>query len=143
MKAFHRNTLTGYSKRDITKLDDANGIVDDWTGVNGLVGFSSFYFRFFNGGGTGNLSPGRPTTKTVNFMSPPNSGGPLVCVSMVNGAFVTNGGANLTQRPLGQFNVNVWVPASGALECEIVLSDENGDDPIIVEVGGTLLFFGL
>jgi hypothetical protein len=144
MQAFHRNNnLSHYSKRDITKLDVANGTVDDWTGVNGLVGFSSFYFSFFNGGGTGNLSPGRPTSKTFNFMSPPNSGGPLVCVSLVNGAFVNSGGGTLTQRPLGQFSWNVWVPASGVLECQIVLSDENGDDPIVVQVGGTLLFFGL
>jgi hypothetical protein len=142
MKAFHR-PLSHHSKRGITKFDDASGTVDDWSGVNGLIGYTFFYFSFFNGGGTGNLSPGRLTTKTAGFMSPPNSGGPLVCVSMVNGAFVTDGGANITQRPLGQFNWDVWVPDSGTLQCDILLSDENGDDPIKVEVAGTLLFFGL
>jgi hypothetical protein len=129
----------------ITKLDDldqATGSVDDWTGVNGLVGYSFFRFFFFNQGGTDNLLPGRPTTQTVPFMSPPNSGGPLICVSMVNGRFVTDGGAKITQRPLGQFIWNVWVAAAGVLACEIKLSDENLDDPIKVELAGTLLFYG-
>ena len=64
-------------------------------------------------------------------------------MSAVNGEFVTDGGAKLTQRPLGQFMWSVWVADIGALACEIVLSDDNGDDPIKVDVEGTLLFFGL
>jgi hypothetical protein len=64
-------------------------------------------------------------------------------VSAVNGRFVTDGGANITQRPLGQFIWNVYLPESLVLACEIKLSDENLDDPIQVNVDGTLLFFGL
>ena len=146
MPAFYRAPFSHRNKHGITKLDDldqATGSIDDWTGVNGLVGYSFFRFFFFNQGGTDNLLPGRPTTQTVPFMSPPNSGGPLICVRAVNGMFVTDGGAKLTQRPLGQFMWSVWVADIGALACEIELSDDNGDDPIKVDVEGTLLFFGL
>lgn len=147
MPAFYRTPFSHRNKDGITKLDDrdrATGSIDDWTGVNGLVGYSFFSFSFFNQGGTNNLSPGRPTKQTLSFMSPPNSGGPLICVSAVSRQFVTgNGGANLTERPLGQFLWQVWVPDSGSLACEIRLSDDNGDDPIKVDVEGTLLFFAL
>jgi hypothetical protein len=145
MPAF-RTPFSHRNKHGITKLDDldqATGSIDDWTGVNGLVGYSFFSFSFFNQGGTDNLIPGRPTKLTLPFMSPPNSGGPLICVSGVNGMFVTDGGAKLTQRPLGEFMWSVWVPDIGVLACEIELSDDNGDDPIKVDVEGTLLFFGL
>lgn len=129
-------------KNGITKLDQATGGVDDWTGVNGLVAYSFFGFSFFNQGGPGNLLSGRPTSQTFPFMSPPNSGTPLVCVHGVNGWFWSPGD-KLANRPLGAFLWNVWVSASNMLECEIQLSDENSDDAIKVDVEGTLLFYGL
>ena len=146
MPASYRTPFSLRDNHGITKLDDldqATGSIDDWTGVNGLVGYSSFHFFFFNQGGTDNLLPGRPTQQSLPFMSPPNSGGPLICVNTLNARFVTDGGAKITQRPLGQFIWSVWVPASGVLACTIKLSDENLDDPIQVDVEGTLLFFGL
>ena len=142
MQSVQHPTLSYDSKHGITKFDQAGGGVDDWTGVNGLVGFAPFSFFFFNEGGTGNLKPGRPTTQTVPFKSPPGSGGPLICVSNISGAFVTDGGVHLTQRPLGQFLTNVYLADTNVLGCKIMLSDENGDDPIQVSVKGTLLFYG-
>jgi hypothetical protein len=138
-----RTPLSHRKRQGMGKLDQETGGVGDWNGVNGLIGYSFFGFSFFNGGGTGNLEPGRPTSQQFSFMSPPNSGGPLVCVSGVNAEFVTDGGSDLTNRPLGAFLWNVWVSSSGVLECEIQLTDENSDDPIKVDVEGTLLFFGL
>jgi hypothetical protein len=142
MSAFYRTPFSHRNKHGITKLDQATGGAEDWTGVNGLIGYAFFGFSFFNQGGTGNLLPGRPTSQQITFMPPPNSGGPLVCVSGVNGRFVSPDD-KLANRPLGAFLWNVWVPASGVLECEIQLTDENSDDAIKVDVEGTLLYFGL
>lgn len=133
-------TFSHDDKHRIRPYDQANGSVDPWTGVGGLVGFAGFSFFFFNGGGTGNLSPGRPTTQTAPFTSPPGSGA-LISVRSVSGAFVTDGGAHLTERPLGQFATNVYFSGSNRLACQIMLSDSNGDDPIQVWVNGTLLFY--
>jgi hypothetical protein len=62
-------TFSHDDKHGIRPHDQANGSVDSWTGVGGLAGFAGFSFFFFNGGGTGNLSPGRPTTQTAPFIS--------------------------------------------------------------------------
>ncbi|MGF6312795.1 hypothetical protein ABIB82_006757 [Bradyrhizobium sp. i1.8.4] len=133
-------TFSYDDKHGIRPFDQANGSVDPWTGVGGLAGFAGFSFFFFNEGGTGNLAPGRPTTQTAQFTSPPGSGA-LITLRSVSGAFVTDGGAHLTERPLGQFVTNVFFSGPNTLACQIRLSDSNSDDPIQVWVNGTLLFF--
>jgi hypothetical protein len=133
-------TFSHDDKHGIRPQDQANGTVNPWTGVGGLVGYANFSFTFFNGGGTGNLAPGRPTTQTAPFTSPPGSGA-LISLTGISGAFVTDGGAHLTERPLGQFVTSVYFSDANTLACQIRLSDSNGDDPIQVWVNGTLLFY--
>jgi hypothetical protein len=85
-------------------FDTGTGAVGPVLPISAIVGVSGFSFDFFNEGGTNNLLPGRPTTQTASFQ-PPSGAGAFVCLSTVLGAFVTDGGANLTERPLGEFEV--------------------------------------
>jgi len=89
-------------------FDTGAGAVGPVLPISAVVGVSGFSFDFFNEGGPNNLKPGRPTTQTASF-TPPRGAGAFVCLSTVLGAFVTNGGANLTERPLGEFEVSVGV----------------------------------
>jgi len=121
-------------------FDTETGAVGPVTTVNSIVGLSSFAFDFFNEGGTNNLLPGRPTTQTASFR-PPAGAGAFVCLSTFLGAFVTNGGANLTERPLGEFEVSVGFAGPTTLSCTIRLTDSNSDDPVKVSVRGLIVFF--
>ncbi|MBV9655439.1 MAG: hypothetical protein JOZ42_12845 [Acetobacteraceae bacterium] len=49
---------------EIRSGDAASGAVGPVTPISAIVGVSEFSFSFFNGGGTDNLKPGRPTTQT-------------------------------------------------------------------------------
>lgn len=57
------------------------------------------------------------------------------------GAFVTDGGAHLTERPLGKFEVGVGFAGPRTLSCTIRLTDSNSDDPVKVSVRGLIVFF--
>jgi len=57
------------------------------------------------------------------------------------GAFVTDGGAHLTERPLGEFEVSVGFAGPTNLPCTIRLTDSNSDDPVKVNVRGLIVFF--
>ena len=105
-----------------------------------IIGVTPFFFNFFEPGGTNNLLPGRPLeqTQTVNR---PRGSGFVVSLAGFTGAFVTNGGNLLTQRPLGQFTVWTGLRDFNVLVCRVRLTDENSDDPIHIQVQGTVLFF--
>lgn len=105
-----------------------------------IVGVVPFSFTFFEPGGTDHLLPGRPLeqTQTVNR---PRGAGFMVSLSGFSGAFVTNGGNLLTQRPFGQFEVFAGIRDVNVLVCRVRLTDENSDDPIKINVRGTVLFF--
>ena len=85
----------------VVPFDTGTGAVGSVLPIAAIVGVSEFAFDFFNEGGTNNLLPGRPTTQTASFQ-PPAGAGAFVCLRTFLGAFVTNGGANLTERPLGR-----------------------------------------
>ena len=57
------------------------------------------------------------------------------------GEFVTDGGAHLTERPLGEFEVDVFFSGPGQISCTIRLTDSNADDPVKVQVRGLIVFF--
>src|SRR5436853_3898449 len=86
----------------VVPFDISTGAVQPAVLINAIVGFSEFAFDFFNEGGTNNLLPGRPTTQEAAFQ-PPDGAGALVFLRTFLGAFVTDGGVNLTERPLGEF----------------------------------------
>jgi hypothetical protein len=124
----------------MTLMDRARSSAGPLTPVTSIVGFVPVFFDFFNEGGTGNLLPGRPTSQTVTI---PNPGGNpfFVMLRGFNGAFVTDGGVNLTARPLGEFEVNLFVPAVNTVGCRVMLSDDNGDDPVRIQVWGWAILF--
>jgi hypothetical protein len=108
--------------------------------VTSIVGFVPVFFDFFNEGGPNNLLPGRVTTQTVTI---PNPGGSpfFVMLRGVHGAFVTDGRAHLTARPLGSIGALLSVPGVNTVACTIRLSDDNADDPVIVQVWGWAVLF--
>jgi hypothetical protein len=124
----------------VVPFDLATGAVQPVTPINAIVGFSQFRFDFFNEGGTNNLKPGRPTTQQASFQ-PPKGAGAFVCLRDFLGAFVTDGGTNLTERPLGEFQVIVGFTGQNTLSCTITLSDSNSDDPVKVTVRGFIVFY--
>ncbi len=124
----------------VVPLDTGTGGVGGVLPITAIVGVSGFAFDFFNEGGPNNLLPGRPTTQTASF-TPPAGAGAFVCLSSLFNAFVTNGGANLTERPLGEFEVSVGFAGPTTLSCTIRLTDSNSDDPVKVSVRGLIVFF--
>lgn len=125
----------------IKPLDQETGGVGGVIPVNAIIGISTFSFDFFNEGGTNNLLPGRSTTQTASLQPPAGTANGFICLNSISGAFVTNGQADLTERPLGQFLVAVTFGANNTPNCTIKLSDSNGDDPIVVQVAGTIIYF--
>lgn len=105
-----------------------------------ILGGEAFFFDFFEQGGTNNLLPGRPLEQT-KVINRPRGSGFLVSLFQITGAFVTDGGNLLTQRPFGMFHVRVGVRDPNILVCRVRLTDENSDDPIRIQVGGAVLFF--
>jgi hypothetical protein len=105
-----------------------------------IIGVTPFFFDFFEPGGPNHLLPGRPLeqTQTVNR---PRGSGFLVSLAGFTGAFVTDGGNVLTNRPLGQFKIWTGIRDFNVLVCRVRLSDENSDDAIRIQVTGTVLFF--
>jgi len=120
--------------------DIERGSVGRFTPVQSITGFVSVFFDFFNEGGTNNLIPGRPTTQTLTIPNPGNDGF-FVTLRGVNAAFVTEAGGALTQRPLGEVKAWLSVPGVNQVACKIMLSDENGDDAIRVQVSGWAIMF--
>jgi hypothetical protein len=122
-----------------TPLDSAGASIGNVIPLSALVGMSEFSFNFYNQGGTDNLLPGRATTQVLSYNAPEGAGA-FVCMNAVSGAFVTGDGTELTERPLGQFLVNVFFSGSNQISCTIMLSDSNGDDPVAVYVNGLIVF---
>jgi|RhiMetdeSRZDD1v2_1073273.scaffolds.fasta_scaffold252467_1 hypothetical protein len=124
----------------VVPLDTGTGAVGSVLPITAIVGVSPFAFDFFNEGGPNNLKPGRPTNQTASF-TPPAGAGAFVCLTSFLSAFVTNGGANLTERPLGESEVSVGFAGPTTLSCTIRLTDSNSDDPVKVSVRGLIVFF--
>ena len=124
----------------VVAFDTGTGAVGPVIPISAVVGVSGFSFDFFNEGGNNNLLPGRPTTQTASF-TPPTGAGAFACLSTFLGAFVTDGGAHLTERPLGEFEVSVGFAGPRTLSCTIRLTDSNSDDPVKVSVRGLIVFF--
>jgi hypothetical protein len=123
----------------VTPFDTASGVVGPLIPIRAIIGVSEFAFDFFNEGGTNNLKPGRPTSQTASY----NAGGApgFIVLRSFNGIFVTDGGTHLTERPLGEFEVDVFFSGPGQITCKIRLTDSNADDPVKVQVRGLIVFF--
>jgi hypothetical protein len=123
----------------VIPFDQETGAVGPLLPIRSIIGVSEFAFNFFNEGGTNNLKPGRPTTQTASY----NAGGApgFIVLRSFLGEFVTDGGAHLTERPLGEFEVDVFFSGPGQISCTIRLTDSNADDPVKVQVRGLIVFF--
>jgi hypothetical protein len=108
--------------------------------MSSIISIEGFFFDFFEPGGTDHLLPGRPLEQTKSIARPRGSGF-MVCLNMINGAFVIGDGNTLGQRPLGQFLVRVGMRDPDLLVCRVRLTDENMDDAIRIQVRGAVMFF--
>jgi hypothetical protein len=136
----NKGSATLMEAEGIKPLDSETGGVSATIPVSALTGIANFSFTFFNGGGTDNLAPGRPTTQTASLQVPAGTTHGVISLRTVSGAFVNAGGATLTERALGQFDVDVSFGANNTLVCLARLTDSNGDDPVQVFVYGTVVF---
>lgn len=105
-----------------------------------IVDVVPFFFDFVEPGGPDHLLPGRPLEQT-QIINRPRGAGFTVSLAGFSGLFFTDGGASLTQRPLGQFEVFTGIRDFNVLVCRVRLTDENSDDPIHIQVSGTVLLF--
>ena len=85
-------------------------------------------------------TPGMRRTKTLTYHSPIEGTPHFVALNSFSGKFVKDNG-ELVDRPLGAFEVNVWIKEPGTLACAVRLSDKNSDDPVEVNVRGMIVFF--
>jgi hypothetical protein len=134
-----QNVAAIHPKHKIVPFDQASSSISPMIHATKILGFSTFFFNFFNEGGTNNLLPGRPTTQQLSFDNPTEAS-VFACLSMFNGSFVTDGGVHLTERPLGEFEVGLSFPNLTTLSCRIRLTDSNSDDPVTIQVAGILVF---
>ncbi len=108
----------------ITPLDVETGGAGAPIPVNAIVGVANFSFNFFNEGRTNNLLPGRPTTQTSSLQVPAGTTNGFIYLRSVFGAFVTNGNANLTERPLGQFAVDMEFGANNTRAVAVIMPND-------------------
>jgi hypothetical protein len=84
----------------------------------------------------------RPRNQAAGAASYNAGGAPgFIVLRSFLGEFVTDGGAHLTERPLGEFEVDVFFSGPGQISCTIRLTDSNADDPVKVQVRGLIVFF--
>lgn len=107
--------------------------------IQGVMEFG-FNFSMKTLGGVNSKTPGMRRTKTLRYSSPMEGTPHFVVVRSFSGKFVKDTG-ELTDRPLGAFEVNVWIRRPGTLACTVRLSDKNSDDPVEVDVRGLIVFF--
>ncbi len=108
-----------------------------------IEGFVEFAFKFSNATleDVNRRTPGKSRTRHINYEAPFDNATPhFVTLRSFSGKFVTSEG-KLTDRPLGAFDVNVWIKEPGTLACTVRLTDNNSDDPVEVEVAGVIVFF--
>lgn len=140
-EAFHGFTEDrGIMHPDGPVDDTAIGVVGPVIPIGAIVGVSDFRFHFFNEGGPNNPKPGRVSTATASFTPPDGAASAFVSIHTIIAAYVKDGGVKLTERPLGQIALNL-IPLQNQLFCAIQLSDKNGDDPVRVQVRGSIVFF--
>jgi hypothetical protein len=102
--------------------------------ISAVVGFQSHLFTFRENANT----PGRTLEQTVGVTIPAGAGW-FVVPSFFTGAFTNGDFSRLTERPLGQFFVQLFVRNNNTLVCRVRLTDSNSDDPIFIQVQAGLV----
>lgn len=105
--------------------------------VDSIVSVATHTFTFRENSGY----PGRLLTQSVPIYIPPGAY-PFTCISYFTGAYTTSDFRYLTERPLGQLYASIHVDESDStLKCTVRLTDVNADDPILIQVTGTAVFY--
>ena len=107
--------------------------------IEGVMEFA-FNFSMKSLDESHSTTPGMRRTKTLPYSSPFDGTPHFVAVNSFSGKFVKDTG-ELVDRPLGAFEVGVWIKEPGTLACAVRLSDKNSDDPVEITVRGVLVFF--
>jgi hypothetical protein len=103
--------------------------------VTSIVRVASHHFEFRENAHT----PGRLLEQAVAVDVPQGAG--LFCsVPYFTAAYTTPDFVGLSERPLGELLVSVGMRGNN-LVCQVMLSDRNGDDPILIRVAGVVVFF--
>lgn len=118
----------------------SGGVGTPILGAAGGVSSFGHQFDFVEPGGRDHLLPGRPLEQTIAVPRPQGTGF-MVAINGFTGAFVTDGGGTLTQRPLGQLTVFAGMRDFNTLVCRVRLTDENSDDAIHIIARIVVLFF--
>jgi hypothetical protein len=98
----------------------------------------SLAFNTFTFQGNSN-TPGRFLEQSV-VVNVPSGAGFFTCAPHITGAFTTGDFRFLTERPLGQFYVDVGLRGNN-LVCGVRLTDSNSDDPIFIQVTAIVVFY--
>src|SRR3712207_570060 len=86
--------------------------------ISAVVGFQSHLFTFRENANT----PGRTLEQAVGVTIPAGAGW-FVVPSLFTGAFTNGDFSRLTERPLGQFFVQLFVRNNNTLVCRVRLTD--------------------
>jgi hypothetical protein len=103
--------------------------------LTSIVSVASHVFSFNENSNT----PGRFLEQSVVVNVPPGAGF-FVSMASFAGAFTTGNFQFLTERPLGQFFVSLFLRGNNFV-CQVRLTDSNSDDPISINVTGVIVFF--
>lgn len=103
--------------------------------ISSIVGVAARTFTFRENSNT----PGRTLEQSV-IVNVPSGAGFFTSIAQINGAFTTSDFRFLTERPLGQFIVSIFLRGNNFV-CQVRLTDSNSDDPIFISVTGIIVFF--
>lgn len=101
--------------------------------VNNVVSTASHTFRFQRDNGE--------SEEKIIFVGRPPGSGFIVMLQDLYYAFTNSGASLLTERPLGQFLVDIGIREDNLLVCKVRLTDINADDPVLITVSAGVLFY--
>lgn len=110
------------------------------TPVGATVGFQLVTFSFEDVGGTGNLLPGFPNTKSVALQWPKNAGMAVIFLASINAAYVDTNG-DLVDHHLGQLMFNLGFPDNTSVACTFLLRDSSTSEGVDMSANGVVLYF--
>jgi hypothetical protein len=110
------------------------------TKIGATVGFQPVSFTYEDVGGTSNLLPGFPTTKSVSLNWPKNAGMAVVFLQSYSAAYVDTSG-DLVDHHLGQMMFQLGFPNSSSVTCTFLLRDSSTSEGVDMWANGVVLYF--
>lgn len=122
-------SLLKFAAPDGKSLQTKENYANSFT-VSNIASVSSHTFQF-------QRANGDYEEKTIAVSRPPGAGFTVMLQDLY---YAFTSGASLTERPLGQFVVDIGMRGDN-LVCGVRLTDSNADDPVSIEVTAAVLFF--